>query len=120
MAIADAEILWPHKYEVGLLNGILFAVASVAMILWGRHLDRRRERFGTLRCRWAFRPRARYRVRRDDGDAFHPNSVPHPRRTYALKGPFFALSSEWLADTARRRPREINALGNLAGFVTVF
>jgi hypothetical protein len=44
-----------------------------------------------------------------------------PVATYALKGPFFALSSEWLAGTAAAAGlAQINALGNLAGFVDSF
>ena len=38
--------------------------------------------------------------------------------TYASKGPFWALSSEWLGATAAAAGlAQINALGNLAGFV---
>jgi MFS transporter, ACS family, tartrate transporter len=37
--------------------------------------------------------------------------------TYASKGPFWALSSEWLgATTAAAGLAQINALGNLSGF----
>jgi nitrate/nitrite transporter NarK len=37
--------------------------------------------------------------------------------TYASKGPFWALSSEWLgASTAAAGLAQINALGNLSGF----
>ena len=38
--------------------------------------------------------------------------------TYASKGPFWALSSEWLgAASAAAGLAQINALGNLSGFV---
>ncbi|MEJ0071720.1 MAG: hypothetical protein WDO24_26685 [Pseudomonadota bacterium] len=38
--------------------------------------------------------------------------------TYAMKGPFWALSSEWLAaSTAAAGIAWVNALGNLSGFV---
>jgi ACS family tartrate transporter-like MFS transporter len=38
--------------------------------------------------------------------------------TYASKGPFWALSSEWLgATSAAAGLAQINALGNLSGFV---
>ena len=37
--------------------------------------------------------------------------------TYASKGPFWALASEWLgATTAAAGLAQINALGNLSGF----
>jgi MFS family permease len=108
--------------EVGLLNGIPFAVASVAMIVWGRHSDRVRERVWHTALPLGLSALAL-------GSAVAATSVAPFIAvlclilvgTYALKGPFFALSSEWLAGTAAAAGlAQINALGNLAGFVDSF
>jgi nitrate/nitrite transporter NarK len=108
--------------QVGLLNGIPFAVASVAMILWGRHSDRRRERVWHTALPLGLSALAL-------GIASAATTVTPfililcliLVGTYALKGPFFALSSEWLAGTAAAAGlAQINALGNLAGFVDSF
>jgi len=108
--------------QVGLLNGIPFAVASVAMILWGRHSDRRRERVWHTALPLGLSALAL-------GTASAATTVTPfivilcliLVGTYALKGPFFALSSEWLAGTAAAAGlAQINALGNLAGFVDSF
>jgi len=41
--------------------------------------------------------------------------------TYAIKGPFWALSTEWLsASTAAADIAQINAIGNLDGFVATY
>ena len=105
--------------QVGLLNGIPFAVASVAMIWWGRRSDRVRERVWHTALPLGLSALAL-------GSAFAATSVAPfivilcliLVGTYALKGPFFALSSEWLAGTAAAAGlAQINALGNLSGFV---
>ena len=108
--------------QVGLLNGIPFAIASVAMVLWGRRSDRVRERVWHTALPLGLSALAL-------GSASLATSVAPfivilcliLVGTYALKGPFFALSSEWLAGTAAAAGlAQINALGNLAGFVDSF
>jgi MFS transporter, ACS family, tartrate transporter len=105
--------------EVGLLNGIPFAVASVGMILWGRHSDRTGERVWHTALPLALSAVAL-------GSAFAATTVAPfililcltLVGTYAIKGPFWGLSSEWLAGSAAAAGlAQINALGNFAGFV---
>jgi ACS family tartrate transporter-like MFS transporter len=108
--------------QVGLLNGIPFAVASVAMIWWGRRSDRVRERVWHTALPLGLSALALASA------SFATTVAPFIVilclilvGTYALKGPFFALSSEWLAGTAAAAGlAQINALGNLAGFVDSF
>jgi sugar phosphate permease len=104
---------------VGLLNGIPFAVASIAMVLWGRHSDRVGERVWHTALPLALSAVAL-------GTAFWATSVTPfivilcltLIGTYAIKGPFWGLSSEWLAGTAAAAGiAQINALGNFAGFI---
>src|SRR5206468_1545150 len=105
--------------EVGLLNGIPFPVASAAMVLWGRRSDRRRERVWHTALPLALSAPA-------VGSAFAASTVaPFILMlsltligTYAIKGPVCRLSAEWLAGTAAAAGiAQINALGNLAGFL---
>jgi len=105
--------------QVGLLNGIPFAVASVAMVLWGRRSDRRRER------RWHTVLPLGLSALALASASLASSVTPFVIvlcliliGTYALKGPFFALASEKLAGAAAAVGlAQINALGNLAGFV---
>ena len=109
--------------QTGLLNSIPFALASIAMVLWGRRSDRAASASGTPRCRSVSPPLAL-------ASAFLAGtSVPifivilclTLIGTYAIKGPFWGLSSEWLAGTAAAAGlAQINALGNFAGFVDSF
>ena len=105
--------------EVGLLNGIPFAVASIAMVLWGRRSDRVGERVWHTALPLALSALAL-------GATFWATSVTALIMvlclaligTYAIKGPFWGLSSEWLAGAAAAAGiAQINALGNFAGFV---
>jgi ACS family tartrate transporter-like MFS transporter len=104
--------------ETGLLNSIPFAVASVGMVLWGRRSDRSGERVWhtalplglvavSLACAnltAALAPTILILCLAIIG-------------TYAIKGPFWALSTEWLsAGTAAAGIAQINAIGNLGGF----
>lgn len=108
--------------EVGLLNGIPFAIASVAMVWWGRRSDRVRERV------WHTALPLGVSALALGSASFATTVAPFVVilclilvGTYALKGPFFALASEWLAGTAAAAGiAQINALGNLAGFVDSF
>ena len=108
--------------QVGLLNGIPFAVASAAMIWWGRRSDRVRERVWHTALPLGLSAVALASASAATTVApFIVILCLILVGTYALKGPFFALSSEWLAGTAAAAGlAQINALGNLAGFVDSF
>ena len=106
----------------GFVNAIPFFVGSIAMILWGRRSDRVGERvwhtaialivsaIGLAACLYI--------------TALVPTVIALSVALigcYALKGPFWALSTEWLsAATAAAGIAQINAIGNLAGFVGPF
>lgn len=110
------------NFHAGLINAIPFFVGSFAMILWGRRSDRRNERVwhtaialfvsaaGLAACLWI--------------TALVPTVVALSMALvgcYALKGPFWALSTEFLAaGAAAAGIAQINAIGNLAGFVGPF
>jgi MFS family permease len=108
------------NWQTGLVNAVPFGIAAVWMILWGRSSDRTGERvwhnalplgwmalamlgtFFAIRSLWAMIPLLTLIA----------------AGTYASKGPFWALSSEWLgASAAAAGLAQINALGNLSGFV---
>jgi MFS transporter, ACS family, tartrate transporter len=108
--------------QTGLLNSIPFGIASVLMILWGRSSDRNRERvwhtalpLGLLALSLAAAT----------GTA---QLVPTifilclaVTATYTVKGPFWALSTEWLsAGAAAAGIAQINAIGNIGGFVGTY
>lgn len=109
--------------QVGLLNGIPFALASIAMVLWGRRSDRARERvwhtalplgLSAVALASAFLAGTSVTI-------FIVILCLTLIGTYAIKGPFWGLSSEWLAGTAAAAGlAQINALGNFAGFVDSF
>lgn len=107
----------------GVLNAIPFMVGSVAMVLWGVHSDRKGERV------WHTSAALFVSALGLGTCIFVSNSLPLTLVAlsaalvgcYALKGPFWALSSEWLAaGAAATGLAQINALGNLAGFVGPF
>ena len=103
----------------GWLNALPFGIASVLMILWGRHSDRTHERVwhsalplgllaGSL-CAALLT------------NALLPTMVLlclAVTATYIVKGPFWALSTEWLAaGAAAAGIAQINAMGNIGGFI---
>jgi MFS family permease len=108
--------------KVGFLNAVPFAVACVAMVLWGRRSDRSGERvwhtvlpLGLAACAFA--------------STLVIGSLPllvlalslALAGTYALKGPVWALSTEWLSHgSAAAGIAAINALGNLWGSVMIW
>ena len=107
----------------GLFNAIPYLVGSVAMIAWGYRSDRKGERvwhtaialfvsaIGLGACLFVSGSLGLTLV------ALSTALV----GCYALKGPFWALSTEWLvAGAAAAGIAQINALGNLAGFVGPF
>ncbi len=106
----------------GVLNAIPFVVGSVAMVLWGLRSDSRAERVwhtaaalfvsavGLAACLFV-----------SDLPLTLVALSAALAGCYALKGPFWALSTEWLvAGAAAAGIAQINALGNLAGFVGPF
>jgi ACS family tartrate transporter-like MFS transporter len=106
------------NFETGLVNAIPFAIAAVWMILWGRSSDRSGERVwhNALPLAWmvaamvlTFFAHSLWTI--------IPLLTLVAAGTYASKGPFWALSSEWLgAGAAAAGLAQINALGNLASF----
>ena len=105
---------------VGLLNGIPFGIASIAMVLWGRRSDAKAERV------WhTVLPLALSAIVLG-GATFVHELVPFIAvlclvliGTYSMKGPFWGLSSEWLAGSAAVVGlAQVNSLGNVATFLT--
>ena len=106
----------------GVFNAIPFVVGSVAMILWGLHSDRKRERVWHTAI-------ALFVSAIGLASCLFVTGLPLTLVAlsaalvgcYALKGPFWALSTEWVAaGAAAAGIAQINALGNLAGFVGPF
>jgi MFS family permease len=104
--------------QTGLLNMIPFGIASITMILWGRYSDRAGERVWNTAVPLAL-------VALALGSALLIHALTPVLviltvaliGTYAMKGPFWALTSEWLpATTAAAGIAWTNALGNLSGF----
>ena len=105
--------------QTGLVNAVPFGIAAVWMILWGRSSDRTGERVwhNALPLMWMVLAMvATFFV---IGNLWIMIGLLTliAAGTYASKGPFWALSSEWLgATTAAAGLAQINALGNLSGF----
>ena len=105
--------------QTGLLNSVPFGVASVLMILWGRSSDRRRERVWHTAIPLALL--AASLVAAIGMDTLLPTIAilcVAVTATYIVKGPFWALSTEWLAaGAAAAGIAQINAIGNIGGFI---
>lgn len=105
--------------QTGLLNSIPFGIASVLMVLWGRSSDLRRERVWHTALPLGL-------LALSLGAALATASL-WPTilvlclavaATYMVKGPFWALATEWLsAGAAAAGIAQINAIGNIGGFV---
>jgi MFS transporter, ACS family, tartrate transporter len=104
--------------QTGLLNSIPFGLASVLMILWGRNSDASRER------RW-HTAIPLFLLAASLGVAPLTNSLAPTiailcvaiTATYIVKGPFWALATEWMsAGIAAAAIAQVNAIGNLGGF----
>jgi MFS transporter, ACS family, tartrate transporter len=105
--------------QTGLLNSIPFGIASVLMIIWGRSSDRTDERMWHTAIPLAL-------LAASLTAAVFTNSLLPTililcvavTATYIVKGPFWALSTEWLsAGAAAAGIAQINAMGNIGGFV---
>jgi MFS transporter, ACS family, tartrate transporter len=108
------------NWQTGLVNSIPFAIAAVWMILWGRSSDRSGERVwhNALPLAWMVLAILATFLAINSLWAMIPLLTLIAAGTYASKGPFWALSSEWLgATSAAAGLAQINALGNLSGFV---
>ena len=104
--------------QTGLLNMLPFGIASVLMILWGRSSDARRER--TWHTVIPLALLAGSLVLATGISSLGGTMVilcVAVTATYIVKGPFWALATEWLsAGTAAAGIAQINAVGNLGGF----
>jgi ACS family tartrate transporter-like MFS transporter len=104
--------------ETGFLNAVPYAISAVLMIFWGRSSDRSGERVfhNALPLGWmALAMVATFWAH--SLWTLLPLLTLILAGTYASKGPFWALSSEWLAaPVAAAGLAQINALGNLSGF----
>ena len=107
------------NWQTGLLNAVPFGIAAVWMILWGRSSDRTGERVwhNALPLGWMVLAMLATFLAIGSLWAMIPLLTLIAAGTYASKGPFWALSSEWLgAGAAAAGLAQINALGNLSGF----
>ncbi|WP_375463774.1 MFS transporter [uncultured Methylobacterium sp.] len=108
--------------ETGLLNSIPFGIASVLMIVWGRSSDRKRERV------WHTALPLGLLALSLTAALLTTQLVPTililcvaVTATYIVKGPFWALSTEWLsAGAAAAGIAQINAVGNIGGFLGTY
>ena len=108
------------NWQTGLVNAVPFGIAAVWMILWGRNSDRTGERVWHNALPLAWMALAMVATFFAIGHLWAMILLLTliAAGTYASKGPFWALSSEWLgATSAAAGLAQINALGNLAGFV---
>jgi len=104
--------------QTGLLNSIPFGIASVLMLLWGRNSDRTGERKWHTAIPLALL--AASLAMAGLAGALAPTIAilcVAVTATYIMKGPFWALSTEWMsAGVAAAAIAQINAIGNLGGF----
>jgi len=106
------------NFETGLVNAVPYGIAAVLMVLWGRQSDRTGERV------WHNAVPIGAIVVGLLATFFVSELWPMVALltvvlvgTYACKGPFWALATEFLAaPVAAAGIAQINALGNLSGF----
>jgi len=104
--------------QTGFLNSVPYGIASVLMVLWGRHSDRTGER------RW-HTALALLLIAGGLSSLAFTQSMLAPTMmllscaligAYSFKGPFWALSSTWMSPkTAAAGLAGINAIANLVG-----
>ena len=107
------------NFNTGLVNAVPFGIAAVWMVLWGRSSDRTGERVWHNALPLAWMVLAMIATFWAIGQLWLmiPLLTLIAAGTYASKGPFWALSSEWLGTAAAAAGlAQINALGNLSGF----
>jgi ACS family tartrate transporter-like MFS transporter len=108
--------------ETGLLNALPFGVASVSMVIWGLRSDRSGERIWHTVLPLFMLAAALFATL-----ATHSLAVTMivlcvaVTGTYACKGPFWALSTEWLsAHASAAGIAQINAIGLVGGFIGTY
>ena len=105
--------------QTGLLNSLPFGIASVLMILWGRSSDTRGERVWHTGIPLALL--AGSLIAAIGTNALLPTIAilcVAVTATYIVKGPFWALATEWLSvGAAAAGIAQINAIGNIGGFL---
>jgi ACS family tartrate transporter-like MFS transporter len=107
------------NFQTGLVNAVPFGIAAIWMILWGRSSDRSGERVwhNALPLMWMVVALCATFLVIGNMWLMIVLLTLIAAGTYASKGPFWALSSEWLGPTvAAAGLAQINALGNLSGF----
>lgn len=105
--------------QTGFINTIPYATAAILMVWWGRRSDRTGERVWHNAIPFAAIVIGMVGTLFTGGSLWLTVALLALVLvgTYASKGPFWALSSEWLGPTvAAAGLAQINALGNLAGF----
>ena len=108
------------NWQTGLVTAVPFGISAVWMVLWGRNSDRTGERVwhNALPLAWMVVAMIATFFAIHSLWMMVPLLTLIAAGTYASKGPFWALSSEWLgATSAAAGLAQINALGNLSGFV---
>ena len=92
------------NWQTGLVNAVPFGIAAVWMILWGRSSDRTGERVwhNALPLAWMVLAMIATFFAISSLWAMIPLLTLIAAGTYASKGPFWALSSEWLGASVRR------------------
>src|SRR6201995_785948 len=107
------------NWQTGLITAVPFGISAVWMVLWGRNSDRTGERVwhNALPLAWMVVAMIATFFAIDNLWMMVPLLTLIAAGTYASKGPFWALSSEWLgATSAAAGLAQINALGNLSAF----
>jgi MFS family permease len=108
--------------QTGILNALPFGIGSVLMVLWGQSSDRTGERVWHTAIPLALI--AGSIVLGLSTNALLPTMIILCLAvvgTYAFKGPFWALSTEWLsAGAAAAGIAQINAIGNIGVFVRTY
>ncbi len=107
------------NFGTGLVNAVPFGIAAVWMVLWGRSSDRTGERVWHNALPLAWMVVAMVATFWVIGNLWLMILLLTliAAGTYASKGPFWALSSEWLGTAAAAAGlAQINALGNLSSF----
>ncbi len=108
--------------ETGWVNAIPFGLASIAMVLWGRSSDRKDERVMHTAIPLAL-------LAASLAATLLTNNLYLTVAllclavigTYAFKGPFWALATSWLSTGAAAAGiAQINAIGNIGGFVGTY
>ena len=106
--------------QVGLTNAIPFALAAVAMVIWGKRSDRSHERLShtILPLGLSAAALASAAFVHEFWLVIFVLCVTQIG-AQAMKGPFLGLTSEWLAGPAAVVGfAQVNALGNAAAFLT--